>query len=175
MISWLVCVVKLLSSALPALRFHSPLSCFNHITIQALCREEWTRGNQETWGPAEEAAGFGGGVFAGWCKQTQLVHSVDSEAVSIYSAFFLSPPVISISHSLFLHLPVTQFCRTAAHIITCPTEILLWHFPECTQGKLAHTATWIYIHSYLLLERLTINRRPGQRHMQQVSACTTDW
>lgn len=55
MISWLVCVVKLLSSAVPALRFHSPLSCFNHIALQALCREEWTQWNQETWSHTEEA------------------------------------------------------------------------------------------------------------------------
>lgn len=30
---------------------------------------------------------------------------------------------------LRLHLAVTQFCRTAAHITTRPTEILLWHIP----------------------------------------------
>ena len=45
-------------------------------------------------------------------KQAQLLHPVDSVAVSF-------------SLSLSLHLPVTQFCRAAAHIITFPTESLL--------------------------------------------------
>lgn len=102
MISWLVCVVKLLSSALPALRFHSPLSCFNHMTIQALDREERTRGNLKSSRASWSLEVF---FFGGWCKRTQLVHSVDSEAVSIFSAFFLPPSChfyLPLSFSTFL-------------------------------------------------------------------------
>lgn len=59
-----------------------------------------------------------------------------------------------VSFSLSFHLPVTQFCRTAAHIITCPTESLLWHIPECIHGN-THARIHLQTHTHKIMHSYT--------------------